>query len=55
MQMNEENEFTIFSAAKGQQCELTLRHRASFNLDQQQQMRGDLAQKVLQFLNVMIK
>jgi hypothetical protein len=33
MQMHEENEFTIPSAANGQQCELNLKHRLSFNLD----------------------
>ena len=55
MQMAEENEFVIPSAANGQQVGLTIRHRASINLDQSRAMQGEMAQKVLQFLNVMIR
>ena len=55
MQMAEENEFVIPSAANGQQVELTIKHIRSINLDQSSTMRGEMAQKVLQFLNVMIR
>jgi hypothetical protein len=38
MQLHEEEEFIIPSAANGQQVELTFRLKLSFSLDQSQQM-----------------
>ncbi len=55
MQLHEEEEFVIPSAANNQQVELTFRLKLSFNLDQSRQMQSEMAPRVLQFLNVMIK
>ena len=47
MQQSEESEFTIPCAANGQQCEMAIKHLSTFNLDQTQQMKGDIAERVL--------
>jgi hypothetical protein len=53
--LDETEPLCIESAAKGQLCELNINLKMSFNLDQSRQMQSDMAVKVLDFLNTLIK
>jgi len=53
--LDETEPLCIESAAKGAACELNINLKMSFNLDQSRQMSTDMAPKVLDFLNTLIK
>lgn len=54
---DDEGVFVMPSAANGQPVEITITHKCAFSLDQSRMImkQQDVAHKVLQFLNVLIK